>query len=299
RLRSGLEGAGFQLLKYIFRERKFLADGLRQAIDRAWNLFFTGHIDFQRNRAVVLDVLQCGIDADLVSELGVLPPKHAVGFTEISHAADRRRVEHGGGGNAQVGEYLVQTIWAHCAQTCGLAHIRAQHIGEAGANPIQVRIARCIPERQNGQRDRRRGWRLGARAQQLPSQQETADRQHQDGYNPSNERPWQSLAPGFDASVELDCAGGSLVFPRVQVGKYGRGTLVSFVQIAFQALAHDPAQGPGDLSVNIRHWNCTLLGSFDEAGYSALGHKGRFARQQFVKDQTEGEDVRTLIELFA
>src|ERR1019366_9372184 len=101
----------------------------------------------------------------------------------------------------------------------------------------------------------------------------------------------------FDASVELDCAGGSLVFPRVQVRKNGRDILVSLVQIAFQTLAHDPAQRPGNLSVNIRHWSRTLLCPFDEAGESALGYEGLFAGQHFVQDQTESEDVGTLIEI--
>jgi len=53
------------------------------------------------------------------------------------------------------------------------------------------------------------------------------------------------------------------------------------------------------MSVNIRYRNWARLGPFDEAGQSALGCKGHLARQHFVKNQTESEDVGTLIELYA
>src|SRR2546430_5570360 len=47
------------------------------------------------------------------------------------------------------------------------------------------------------------------------------------------------------------------------------------------------------------YWNGALLSTFKQAGDHALRLVGHFAGEQFVKDQTQREEVRTLVEIFA
>src|SRR5207253_11100650 len=114
-LSPGLEGTGFQFLEDTLRESKLLANGIRQTIDPTWNIFFARDLDLQWNGAVVLDVLERGVDADLVAEFGVLAPNQAIGAAEVSHAANSRRIKHTAGGKLYVRKHLAQTIGANCA----------------------------------------------------------------------------------------------------------------------------------------------------------------------------------------
>ena len=78
--------------------------------------FSLGTSAFSGTVPAVLDVLQRGINANLIAELGVLAPNHTVGGAEISHATNDGRIQFGSRGNAQVGEYLMQTVGTHSAQ---------------------------------------------------------------------------------------------------------------------------------------------------------------------------------------
>src|SRR5438046_8760891 len=102
-----LERTGFQFLEDTLTESKFLTKCTCQTIDPTWNIFFARDLDLQWNGAVVLDVLERGVDADLVAEFGVLAPNQAIGADEVSHAANSRRIRHTAEGNLQVSKRVV------------------------------------------------------------------------------------------------------------------------------------------------------------------------------------------------
>lgn len=101
-LRSGLEGAGFHLLKARHPEAQ-VSGGWTRPGDRLHPkfLFRWGIRSSEGKSAVILDVLQSGVNADLIAKLHVLAPNHAVDFAGISHAANRCGIEHSRGGNSQ------------------------------------------------------------------------------------------------------------------------------------------------------------------------------------------------------
>ncbi len=109
--------------------------------------------------------------------------------------------------------------------------------------------------------------------EQAVAKQEPANGKDESGHYPAISGHGRVCPQGL-TSRPADRAGCSLVLPCVQVGEDLRDSLVSSRQIAFQALAHNPAQSRRESGVHLRHRNRALLRPLDEAGQGALRLKG-------------------------
>ena len=101
------------------------------------------------------EILERGVDADVVAKFGIAAPNQNVRIGKLRKLAERVRIEVGVGGDAQILQNLEKAVGGNGMEAGRLANVGAENIGEAAANPVDGRIGRSVAKRQDRER---KGW---------------------------------------------------------------------------------------------------------------------------------------------
>ena len=93
RIRGGLESLRLEFLHHRGGQGEVFPDRLRQSIDRAGNRIRVRRFRLHRRGVVPFQVLDRGIDANPISEPGVLPPNHGLCAAKFRHPPDCGGIE--------------------------------------------------------------------------------------------------------------------------------------------------------------------------------------------------------------
>src|SRR5262249_53894497 len=102
--------------------------------------------------------------------------------------------------------------------------------------------------------------------------------------------------PSFETVADRGSRNGSLPFPCVEVLQDLLDVLITQTEVALKTLADDVTEAAGNVGIDIDGWNGALLAAFQQTGERGIGFVWRFSREQFEKDESESEEIGTLIE---
>ena len=85
-------------------------------------------------------VLQLGINANLIADFYVLSPDNLVGVSEFGDAADCAGIEFSIRGHPQISQNLVQSLRSNRMEIFRLTDIGAQHFSQTLAHPVERRV---------------------------------------------------------------------------------------------------------------------------------------------------------------
>src|SRR5207248_1606153 len=107
--------------------------------------------------------------------------------------------------------------------------------------------------------------------------------------------------PGDNLSSDLkagqpECSSGASSLPAFQIIQQLLRTLVSRFGIALQTFAYYIAEHAGNGSFEVGDGDSAFLGTLQQTGERAIRFVRDFAAEQFVEDEADGEDIRTLVE---
>ena len=185
----------------------------------------------------------------------------------------------------------------------GLADGGAEHVGEAGAHPVDGGVAGGVAEREDGEGEDTVGVGGGVGAGGFGAggaEVEEAGDGEDEGEGCCADPEVGELFGGFFGEFEGGVEAGDLAsaLVGVEVGEDFGDALVATVDVALEAAGDDFTEGCGDGGVEGVAGDCGLLRAHDEAGDRALGDEGHGSGEELEEHDADGEDVGALVDGF-
>ena len=220
RIRRGFERLRLQFFHQIGRQREILADHPCQLIHCRGKSFWLAASAF--TWTVRLCLRSCSVASmRICSPSLVYCPQTSV--SALVNSATRPSVEESTiefRRDSQIMENLLHAIRRNRAQVRRLSNISAQHVRQAGSQPIPRRVAGSILKRHHGQRQSRRRRFLCRGENSFPRNTYPHNRQHQHRDRPRQPAATESFVPRALRRMKAQRRGRAIALPCVQIAQH-------------------------------------------------------------------------------
>ena len=242
-----------------------------------------------------LRVLQGRLDADLRPGAHEAADEGGRGLRLARHRLHDRGRHRAVVAVAGLVEQLVEAGRAQHAQAGRLRQVRDQHVGQAGAQPVELRVAGEVVEVEDGHRTPavlRGGGRLAAEEERGHRRHDHERRADRDGQRPAAPARGRGDEPrAARGGAEDHLARVHVAFQVLEVAaQVARGLVAVLGPLLERPLDH-PGERLGDVVAQLAHRARGVLEDRGEDRQVGVAAEGPLPRGHLVEEDAEGEDV--------